>query len=248
MIDQSENDEYYDSSSIMCTEGRLKCLKGCALSKEPCPHLANWARYNRLPSKYTDRFRPINLRGSSNLPTYTEKVTQAEENTLPESISDYSEKSSLNAEKNMFDFESKQLPEPVPEPDVSYQPVEQSDGITQNYDNFQTAVDDMVDDYQLASNNMDYYNCQTPTPMSASSFTELKTAQINYVTQTPTQLRPIPSTPVSSIRRTGGRNKNIQSDEAAAIRAKGHELMDTAPIWKIKKAIKLLEHEPHKFE
>ena len=232
----------------MCTEGRLKCLKGCALSKEPCSHLANWARYNRLPSKYTDRFRPINLRGSSNLPTYAEKVTQAEENTLPESISDYPEKISTNAEKDIFSFESKQL---VPEPDVvenSYQPVEQAVGIIQNHDNFQTAVDDMVDDYQLASNNMDYYNCQTPTPISASSFTELKTAQINYVTQTPTQLRPIPSTPVSSIRRTGGRNKNVQSDEAAAIRAKGHELMDTAPIWKIKKAIKLLEHEPHKFE
>ena len=238
MIDQSEDDEYSDSSTIMCTDGRLKCIKGCALSKEPCSHLANWARYKRLPTFYSDRFRPINLKSSCNLPIYEEKLTQAEEHTLPDSNSEYTEDSSRNANKKYCDA-SNQLASTSIQPAV---------GIVQNSDNFQTADDDMNDNYQLiTSNHMDIYNCQTPTSIQASLCTELKTPQITYVTQTPTTLRPIPSTPVSSIRRTGNRNKNIQSDEAAAIRAKGHDLMDTAPIWKIKKAIKLLEHEPHKF-
>ena len=259
--------EYYDSSTIVLTDTRLKCVKGCSLSKEPCEHLCSWARHNKLPSNYTDRFRPLDLEGEDII--LDEENSKAEEYTLPESIGVVSESlelaTDLDDDNNMDtqdDVYSHHTQGPiftngiVDTPDCYYSGSKFSEG--------ECIYEEQLPSYHLQNTGTINYVYASESIGNTTEITEMTTVNATSVhsspnstpkpTPTPRQIhqtpkptptpRQITDTPRASfsVRRTGPRRKNVQSDELAAMKSNAKDLIDLAPHWKVKKVLQLLEN------
>ena len=238
----NSSNEYYDSSTIVVTENRLKCLKGCSLSKEPCEHLCSWARHNKLPLFYTDRFRPLDLIGEDLI--LNEENSEAEEYTLPESIGPVTENMELSAD----------LPEPntMDTGEDIYNPNTQADFIyEEQFAGYQLTNTDTIN-YVIEADPI-----RTPTPEITEMSSAMPISASTTPKPTPTPRQPIPETPRPiptprqitdtpkasfSVRRTGQRRRNVQSDELAAMKSTAKDLIDLAPAWKVERVLRLLEN------
>ena len=219
----------------------------------------------KLPKFYSDRFLPLDLVGEA-LPSNEEFVNEAEHNYLPESMTEESVESEApetfeNQQMNNNDRDSTILACNVYSPNFTDMndgglyggEIEDYDMRSNNPINYEIAEENMNVGSPPAMLEMTTVNQQgtidatpknimaTPkaapraTPKANPNATPKATPIATPRAQTETPRRSF------SIRRTGPRRKHVQSDELAAIRAAGMDLLSVAPYHKAKKVLEYLE-------